>query len=325
MMNYEDFKEALQEEIQSKSLQHIEFTNEIVTKTNEQLEGLVLRFEGEAISPTIYPRNMYESYKDGLSVQDIVTFISPTLFDKKCYPPLPELTPENAEKSISFFLINKEKNKELLKQCPYKEVHDLAAVPKFHVSQEASFVVNNNVMQYLRMTKEEILDIAQKNTESTAFECKRLEDLVKDILVEDGVDKQEIDEILPMEKSPLHIISNPQRLDGSCAILSDSFMQKAAEQIGTDELYLLPSSRHEMLAIDSHIVADSTHLKATVMEVNNDPNAIYEEDFLSNSIYKYNATTHSISMSDNKGLFHDNKESIKNDKPSISKGGRGKC
>lgn len=322
-MNYEEFKEALQEEIQARSLQHIEFTNEVITKTNEQLEGLVLRFEGEAISPTIYPRNMYESYKDGLSVQDIVTFISPTLFDKKCYPPLPELTPENAEKSISFSLINKEKNKELLKQCPYKEVHDLAAVPKFHVSQEASFVVNNNVMQYLRMTKEEILDIAQKNTESTAFECKRLEDLVKDILVEDGVDRQEIDEILPMEKSPLHIISNPQRLDGSCAILSDSFMQKVAEQIQSDELYLLPSSRHEMLVVDAHGV-DSSFLKATIMEVNSDPTVIYEEDFLSNSIYKYDAKTHSISMSDSKGLFHD-KESIKSDKPSINKGGRGKC
>lgn len=324
MMNYEDFKEALQEEIQSRSLRHIEFTNEIVTKTNEQLEGLVLRFEGEAISPTIYPRNMYESYKDGLSVQDIVTFISPTLFDKKCYPPLPELTPENAEKSISFSLINKEKNKELLKQCPYKEVHDLAAVPRWHVSKEASFVVNNNVMQNLRMTKEEIFDIAQRNTESATYECTRLEDLVKNLLVEDGIDKQEIDEILPMKPSPLHIISNPQRLDGSCCILSDSFMQKVSEQIQSDELYLLPSSRHEMLVVDAH-GADSSFLKATVMEVNSDTSVIYEEDFLSNSIYKYNAATHSISMSDSKGLFHD-KESIKSDnKASISKGGRGKC
>lgn len=323
MMNYEEFEKALQEEIQARSLRHIEFTNEIVRKTNEQLEGLVLRFEGEAISPTIYPRNMYESYKDGLSVQDIVTFISPTLFDKKCYPPLPDLTPKNAEKSITFSLLNKEKNKELLKQCPYKEIHDLAAVPKFHVSQEASFVVNNNVMQYLRMTKEEILDIAQMNTESATYECKRLEDLVKDILAEDGVDRQEMDEILPMKPSPLHVISNPQRIDGSCAILSDSFMQKVAEQIQSDELYLLPSSRHEMLVVDAHGV-DSSFLKATVMEVNSDPTVIYEEDFLSNSIYKYNATTHSITMSDSKGLFHD-KESIKNDKPNLSKGGRGKC
>lgn len=324
MMNYDEFKEALQEEIQARSIQHIEFTNEIVTKTNEQLEGLVLRFEGETMSPTIYPRNMYESYKDGMSIQDIVTFISPTLFNKDCYPPLPELTPENAEKSISFSLINKEKNKELLEQCPYKEVHDLAAVPRWHISDEASFVVNNNLMQKLRLTKEEVLDIAQKNTESAGYLCKKLDDMVRDILANDGVDEEDIAEILPMGQSPLYIISNPQKLDGSCAILSDSFMQKAAEEIKSDELYLLPSSRHEMLVVDAH-GADSSFLKTAVMEVNSDPTVIHEEDFLSNSIYKYDAKTHSISMSDNKGLFH-NKESIKNDnKASISKGGRGKC
>ncbi len=322
-MNYDEFKEALQAEIQSRSLRHIEFTTEMVTKLNERIEGLVLRFENQAISPTIYPQKMYESCQKGISVSDIVDFISPTIFNASYFPPIPELTPENAEKSISFSLINKEKNKELLKQCPYKDVHDLAAVPRWNVSKEASFVVNNNVMQNLRMTKEEILDIAQKNTESTTFECKRLEELVKDILAEDGVDRQEMDEILPMKPSPLHIISNPQRLDGSCAILSDSFMQKVAEQIQSDKLYLLPSSRHEMLVVDAH-GADSSFLKATVMEVNSDPTVIYEEDFLSNSIYKYNAATHSITMSDSKGLFHD-KESIKSDKPSINKGGRGKC
>lgn len=321
-MNYEEFKEALQKEIQSKSLKHMEFTLQTVTKTNEILEGLAIRFD-EQIAPTIYPQRLYETYKKGMPVSDIVDFISPTIFDTAYYPPIPEFTLENAEKSISFSLINKDKNKELLKNCPYKEVHDMAAIPKWHITDEASFVVNNNVMQKLRLTKEEVFDIAKKNTEKADYVCTRLDDMVKDILLNDGVDENDIAEIIPMGQSPLHIISNPQRLDGSCAILSDSFMQKTAEQIGADELYLLPSSRHEMLVIDSH-VADSAHLKSMVMEVNSDPNAISNEDFLSNSIYKYDAKTHNISICDSKGLFHD-KEPLSNTKPNINKGGRGKC
>ncbi len=323
-MNYEDFKEELQKEIQARSLRHIEFTIEAVTKTNELLEGLAIRFEGQSIAPTIYPQQMYESYQKGMSVSDIVDFISPTLFDTSYYPPIPELTSENAERSISFSLINKDKNKELLRQCPYREVHDMAAIPKWHVTDEASFVVNNNVMQKLRLTKEEVLDIAQRNTESASYVCQKLDDMVKDILVNDGVDEDDIAEILPMAPSPLHVISNQQKLDGSCAILSDSFMQKASEQIGTDELYLLPSSRHEMLAINAHTVTDSSSLKDMVMDVNSDPNIIQNEDFLSNSIYKYDAKTHSISVCDSKGLFHD-KETLSSAKPNISKGGRGKC
>ncbi|MBD5502207.1 MAG: hypothetical protein HDR09_00195 [Lachnospiraceae bacterium] len=322
-MNYENFKEELQKEIQSRSLRHLEFTLETVTKTNEVLEGLAIRFEGQAIAPTIYPQRLYEIHKKGMPISDIVDFISPTLFDISYYPPIPEFTLENAEKSISFSLINKDKNKELLEQCPYKEVHDMAAIPKWHITDEASFVVNNNVMQKLRLTKEEVFDIAKKNTESASYVCKRLDDMVRDILLNDGIDEDDISEIIPMGQSHLYIISNPQRLDGSRAILSDSFMQKTAEQIGTDELYLLPSSRNEMLVIDSHI-ADSAHLKSMVMEVSSDPNAISNEDFLSNSIYKYDAKTNSISMCDNKGLFHD-KEIVNDAKPNISKGGRGKC
>lgn len=323
-MDYEEFKTNLQEEIQSRSLRHIEFTIEAVTKTNEMLEGLVLRFEGQAIAPTIYPQRMYDAYKDGVSLSEIVDHISPTIFNISYFPPIPELIPENAEKSISFSLVNKDKNKELLKQCPYREVHDMAAIPKWHVTDEASFVVNNNVMQKLRLTKEEVLDIAQRNTESASYVCKRLDDMVRDILANDGVDEDDISELLPMGSSPLYIISNPQKLDGSCAVLSDSFMQKTAEQIGADELYLLPSSRHEMLAIDAHSVTDSSNLKAMVMDVNSNPNIIQNEDFLSNSIYKYNAKTHNISVCDSKGLFHD-KETLSSAKPNISKGGRGKC
>lgn len=323
-MNYENFKQELQEEIQSRSLKHIEFTLQTVTKTNEILEGLAIRFEGQAIAPTIYPKSIYETYQKGMSVSDIVDFISPTLFDTSYYPPIPEFTLENAKKSISFSLINKDKNKELLKNCPYKEIHDMAAIPKWHVTDEASFVVNNNVLQKLRLTKEEVFDIAQKNTESASYVCKRLDDVVKDILLNDGVDEDDISEIIPMGQSPLHIITNSQKLDGSCAILSDSFMQKTAEQIGTDKLYLLPSSRHEMLVIDAHSVTDPSNLKAMVMEVNSDPNAISNEDFLSNSIYKYDAKTHNIFICDSKGLFHD-KEPLSNTKPNISKGGRGIC
>lgn len=322
-MNYEEFKEALQKEIQSKSLKHMEFTLQTVTKTNEILEGLAIRFDGQ-IAPTIYPQRLYETYKKGMPVSDIVDFISPTIFDTAYYPPIPEFTLENAEKSISFSLINKDKNKELLKNCPYKEVHDMAAVPRWHVTDEASFIVNNNVMQKLRLTKEEIFNIAQRNTESANYVCKRLDDVVRDILLNDGIDTEDISAIIPMGKSPLHIITNPQKFDGSCAILSDTFMQQVAEQIKSDELYLLPSSRHEMLVIDTHAVTDSTYLKNMVMEVNTDPNVISNEDFLSNSIYKYSAKTHSLSVCDNKGLFHD-KEGINNAQINICKGGRGKC
>lgn len=52
-----------------------------------------------------------------------------------------------------------------------------------------------------------------------------------------------------------------------------------------------------------------------VMSVNNNPDIINKEDFLSDSVYKYNAKTHSISVCDSNGLFHDKSAAIKNSGP----------
>ncbi len=314
-MNYEDFKEELQEELQANFLQHIDFSTAVVKKVNETLEGLTLRFENQnKIAPTIYPEKLYKKYQNGASVSQIVDEVSESLFITGDYPELPSLTPENAEKYISFSLINKERNKELLAGCPYKEIHDIAAVPRWHISDEASFVVNNNVMQMLHMTKEEVLGVAQKNTESASYTCKKLDDVMREIMLNDGIDEEFINEVMPMGQTPFYVLSNTRGIDGSCAVLSDSFMQSVAEKLGSDEIYLLPSSRHEMIAIGFDAAIHSEDMKRIVMEVNSNPMVMQTPDYLSDSIYKYNAETHSLSVCDNRGMFHDKeyqKDSIK--------------
>ncbi|MCM1232878.1 MAG: DUF5688 family protein [Ruminococcus flavefaciens] len=317
-MNYEEFKNCLTEEIQANCEKTIIFTNEIVTKANEVLEGIAMRFEGEMIAPTIYPRKLYEDYQNGVPLSKIADAVSASF--QIALPEIPALTLNNAEKSISFSLVNKEKNRHLLESCPYKEVHDMAAIPRWHISEEASFIVNNNLMQKLRLTKEEVLDIAQRNTEAGEYICKSMNELLKDMMVEDGMDEDLISGLFPPDLTPFYVLSNEKKSDGNCAILSDSFMQRAAEKLGAEELYLLPSSRHEMLAADAGLVDDPVELKTMVAEVNSNPDVIRAEDFLSNSIYKYNAKTHSLSMCDSKGLFHDKGASKDDSKQSISRG-----
>lgn len=323
-MKYEDFKEELQQEILARSLRHIEFLTETMTKANETLEGLVIKFEGQSIAPTIYPQKMYESYMDGASVSEIVDYISPSIFSTIDYPKMPELTVTNAEKSISFSLLNKEKNAELMAVCPYKEVHDMIAIPRWHISDNASFVVTNYIAQQLKMTKEEVLVIAQKNTEKADYSCERIDSVMKEAMLNEGIDEEVIDEFLSMEPSPLHVITNKTFSDGSCAILSKPFMQKVSEQLENEELFILPSSRHEMLVVNPNIIGDPSALKLMVMDVNNDPSVIRSEDFLSNSIYKYNVKTHDISMCDSKGFFHD-KGTVRSAEQGISRRGKGIC
>lgn len=87
-------------------------------------------------------------------------------------------------------------------------------------------------------------------------------------------------------------------------------MKKAANQIGTDELYILPSSRHEILALDSHEIPDPAGLKLIVMAVNREPDIVAKENFLSDSVYRYNAKTNTLSVWDNEGFFRGYRPSI---------------
>ena len=306
-MNYEEFKNELQEKIQSNFLQQIDFISHIVNRTNETLDALTLRFAGQEVSCTIYPEQMYENYKNGVSISAIANDIAAAVSKNK-YPDIPEITPENAAKSISFSLINAEKNEQLLKNCPYKEIHDMAAVPRWHISDDASFLVTDRIVQMLRMTKEEVLDIEQKNTEEQSYTCQSMKVAMREAMINEGMGEELISDLIPTPEIPFYVLSKQNRTDGSCAILSDRFMQQAAEQTGMDEMYLIPSSRHEMLAVNPEITGSATDaraLKEMVMSVNSDAGIMRAEDFLSNSVYKYDAKTHSISMCDNNGLFHD--------------------
>lgn len=317
-MDYDEFTEKLKQEIQAHFEVQLSFTEGVINKANEILEAITIRLENQMVAPTIYPEKLYADYQNGVPFSKIADFVSATLLMES--PQIPELTIENAQKSISFSLLNKEKNKQLLEGCPYKEINDLVAVPRWHISDEASFIVNNNVMQHLRLTKEELLDIAQKNTESADYFCKSMDEIIKDMMIEDGLPEELADDMFPIGQTPFYVISNQTKFDGSSAVLSDSFMQNAAEKLGAEELYVLPSSRHEMIVLNSANVDNPSELKSMVMDINNNPDVIRAEDFLSNFIYKYNSVTHSLSMCDSKGLFHDKEVKKDNVKQSISRG-----
>ena len=91
----------------------------------------------------------------------------------------------------------------------------MAAVPRWHISDGASFLVNNRVMEQLRMTKEEILDIAQKNTETASYTCQNMKEAMREAMINEGMGEVLVSEMLPTPEIPFYDISNQSRTDGS--------------------------------------------------------------------------------------------------------------
>lgn len=293
-MDYEAFKRTLQEKIQALVDKPINFIETESVGINETLEGLILKLDGENAAPIIYPEMLYDDYRAGIPLSMIAASVADTVNKTYEYPAIPELTLENAQKCIRFALINKERNRKLLETCPYKEVLDLAAVPRWYTDR-GSFLVDNDIMQILGLTGEDVLSIAERNTESEHYICKNIKSMIREAELAAGTDAELLDEMYLARKSPLHILTNQTGIDGSRAILSDQFLQEVAHRLGTEELCLLPSSRDEMLAADTAAI-DIEWLRYAVMQVNRDPGAVQTRNILSDSVYTYNARTHSLSI-----------------------------
>lgn len=107
-MGYEAFKRALQDKIQDCVARPINFTETESVRINETSEGLILKLDGGNTAPLIYPEKLYEDYLAGMPLSMLAADAA-DIARKTCeYPEIPELTSENAQKSIRLALINKE-------------------------------------------------------------------------------------------------------------------------------------------------------------------------------------------------------------------------
>lgn len=325
----EELKEGLSEELSEHDLQ---FDQQTIHKANEDLEGLTVRMmdrDDGRVAPTIYPEKAYEDYLNGTDIKDIVRNYAEIIDRSSPEFDLNSLNAENARDHISFSLVNTKENEAWLKTVPHEEIGDLSAIPRWHLEDlpdgRASFVVTDQVAQNLQMTKEEILSIARENTENENFSVSGMSDTMAEILRGQGLSEDYIEEMVgPMrDDEKMYVITNDSRIDGSSCMLSDSTMQAAYERIGED-FYILPSSRHEVLAVPESAIERPEDLKEMVESVN--ATEVSKSDYLSDNVYRYDGISHEISpVFDEEGrlLEADDHSCISEDMDSINHGGMG--
>ena len=92
---------------------------------------------------------------------------------------------------------------------------------------------------------------------------------------------------------PMYFITNQYSLYGAGAILYSNVLSELAENLNSD-LYLFPSSIHEMGVILANEDNDSQRLIEIVREVNQ--MAVDKEEYLGDNIYLYRKDTRNLSM-----------------------------
>ena len=300
-MRYEDFKEYFTNEMIARMVgTGISVDLQQVTKVNQTLEALSFRTAGGNTSALLYLNDVYEQHENGRSVANLAEEASKMMFQRmREIPRLPRIDHDFIEENLYLTVINADMNRDYLSDIPHGLIGDMAVVPRVKVSEEASFVVKNDMLTPYGFSKEGILEAAHANMETREFTCNDLGAVLM------GFGMQSMGPSSPSES--VYVLTNPSGIDGAAAILSDKAMREARNMIGEDFL-ILPSSRHEVLLVPRSSDMSIQELTDMVREVNR--TVVDTKDLLSDHVYRYNSRSGSIKMLEPKAEALEKKPSL---------------
>ena len=299
MMNYEAFKKEVEERFISylpdemKNMK-VEFCQ--VNKVNRTLDGIRVFCKNTTwkIAPTIYINEMYDLYQKNESFEEAlfiaVLNMSQVVQEIQTNTNI-NLDMSTAKDNIIFRVINTKQNSRLLENVPNRPFLDLSVIYCWIVRMGEdgfqSTVVNNRLAQSLELTEEDMFKLAVENTRRILPPMvKELGDMIRKFLSPEFTD-------IPIWNSGNDIwaITNARWIEGAGCILYEDELYALAESLESD-LYILPSSIHEMLAIPAE--GDADKLSEIVAFVNMKDLAL--EERLSNQVYRYDRKLRKLSL-----------------------------
>jgi len=302
MMDFEEFKQEVKDNILDYLPEEFVDANvriETVTKNNDvKLEGLVVITEDENIAPNIYLDGYYEAYKDGVDMDEILTRIAEvrlTAMPEQGFDVKDILDFDSVKDKIIPKLINAEMNQEVLANRPHMMEADLAIQFVVQVDRSedgvASCAIDNKMLEGYGIELDELYQIAMENMER--LDPAKVVSMAEML----GFSSEDI----PEGSIEMYVITNESGVNGATSILNDRVMDEAREAIG-ENMIIIPSSIHEVIAIPMNEDADITTLTAMVKEVNAD--MVSPQDFLSDHVYTYSFDSHELIRAD-KDMYQD--------------------
>ena len=274
--------------------------NHVMKNNGTELDGITIMEKDKNIAPTIYINSFYDRYREGVSLKAVVSEIIRIYNQNKNSININAdyfENYENVRKTIVYKLVNYQKNKKLLEDVPYKRVLDLAVVFYCLIEQRkgvsATALIHNEHLRIWNVTEDEIYNDALKNTPVLlAGSIVPMSKILSEIAGTAPVDNDEkVCEYTG--EDILYVLTNSSRVNGAACILYDNLLKKFANDVHSD-LYILPSSVHEVIIVPKKNAFDKSELADMVREVNEQ--GVSQDEILSDNVYEYNRKNGLITM-----------------------------
>lgn len=285
--NIRYFAEAVSRRVSQAMGQRYEVKLQEVRKNNGViLQGLIILSEEKNLSPTIYLNSFWEMYVSGTSMERILRMVL-DVYENNIPKENVDMTffreYEKVRPRICYRLVNTRKNRSLLEQVPHVDLLDLSLCFYYAYEDETlgtgAILLHNNHMEMWNCTTEMLMREAVRNTEQI-FPRQLLG--MGELLEEYTGEKMDI---------PMRVLTNSQRCHGATCIVYPGALKDISEQM-EDNLYILPSSIHEVILLPAQEVTDEDKMQAIIREVNR--SCVNPEEILSDSLYFYDRRSNRI-------------------------------
>ena len=267
-----------------------------VTKNNGLVfTGVSFYKEAFGVSPTIYMEQFHEAYEKGASLEEIIDEIT-DIFKREApkfnfdFEALYDY--EKLKDKLYCRVVNYEKNKDLAAGSPCVKIMDLCVLFFIYVDSLegacGSILIKNDMFEYWNIDISKLYNDALENTKRL-FDIKimDLNEVFKEIVSRHcDKDSAEYDMLMEQIESdleiPMYVLTNSVKTYGATGILYTEELEAFAKTVDSD-LYILPSSVHELIVIPVWEEADNERLLSMVRQVNS--TEVPADEVLSDSVY----------------------------------------
>lgn len=259
------------------------------------LHGLLISSGEGNVVPTIYLEHFFRVYEEGMTFGEIIRRLLEVYGQDV---PARSVDMEffrsygKVRDRICYRLIGRAGNEELLKDIPFVEFLDLAIcffyAYKGESLGEGSIMIHNSHMEMWNCGVSDLMEQAQQNTPILfPWQCCTMEEVLREV-----TDKNLQEELMAKEV-PMRVLSNRQRMNGAVCLIYQGVVEQLAEEHQAD-LYILPSSIHEVILLPDSGKETPGDLKSMIVQVNR--TQVAPEEVLSDSLYRYDRRKKSVEI-----------------------------
>ena len=298
-MTYPEFKSYICEAMPARLGPNLKIVLQDVIKNNDiHLDGLTILTPKCNIAPTIYLNYYFNQYQKGKTLDEICQSIQNVYEKNRPNQNIDSSFYTNYDRvksRVVFKLVNFNRNQKLLEQIPHYRFLDLAIIfcclLETSPSGSATILIHNHHLQFWNITKDDLYALAQENTpQLLKYDFRNMTEILTEFLSATEENSVPEDGCCPLG---MYVLTNQYKLNGAACILYPKLLKHIADRLKGD-LFILPSSIHEVLIVPAPGQSTLEELTLMVQEVN--ATQLAPEEILSDHVYCFSRETGRLSF-----------------------------